>query len=231
MLTLEELEVRNNKIENLLSKCENSLSESERELFKTEFEKVRTNHFSIEELNYKIESHREVIRSINSTFNHNVFKLGGIWLVVFIVISVLNDSSQFQILSVIVVTGLIVFYYVYKKNREIKDQRDRINSLESTIRVFMRDMKLQGIDGELVEGILDSRNRLNRHIDVDTLEIKDSDLPEHKRVQKILRIQFTQLELMSMKYLFPNLKPMKDENKFDRYLMKMYYDFEHFSFD
>ncbi len=224
MLSLDKLEAKLKRIDQLHTKVVETLSPEQKSIFDEQLSKARTTHFALEDLNAQVRNHQDVIHGINKKFNSDILRVLIIGVIAIAIGYIFGDSTSNSTTFLYLFAAALVFgYAVYKKDSEINEQQGRINALRTTMEIFKRDLSLVGIDGE--DKILETRNLIS-------LLYVDDDLPEaNKQRQKILNktlsIQFIRMELLLLQHLFPKLEAIESNKEFDSYLWDSYYTLDY----
>jgi len=224
---IERLGKKFNEIIEFFKNCESRLSESERIEYEKNYSKVKTTLSCIESESNKIKFLNTRIQNIKRDF----YKHEG-WLMLFGVIGyfllfIFNSITEDRF-SIICLIGI---YYLIKKNGldlEINDEKSDINSSQTSIKIFKRDLNLYGVEVHSVEkliefGIKDSDLYLNED-SVETDEYRE--YCKNKYGNSIV-ISNYQIRLFVLKFTLDSIGSSYDSEKFDEltssYYLNSYY--------
>jgi len=215
---IERLGKKFNEIIEFFKNCESRLSESERIEYKKNYSKVEITLSCIESESNKIKFVNTRIRNITKEF----YKHEG-WLILFGVIGyflffIFNTITEDRF-SIICLVGI---YYLIKKNgldREINDEKSDINSSQTSIKIFKRDLRLHGVEFHSMDNLIDYRSRYS-DLNFNEDSVKTDEYHEYRKNKygNSIVISDYQIRLSVLKFTLDSLGSNYDDVKINEFL-------------
>ncbi|AWW46771.1 hypothetical protein DPM18_08090 [Polynucleobacter paneuropaeus] len=219
---IERLGKKFNEIIEFFKNCESRLSESERIEYEKNYSKVETTLSCIESESNKIKFVNTRIRNITKEF----YKHEG-WLILFGVIGyflffIFNTITEDRF-SIICLIGIYYLIKVNGLNREINDEKSDINSSQTSIKIFKRDLKLYGVEFHSIDNLIEYRSK-DSDLYLNEESVKTDEYHEYRKNKygNSIVISDYQIRLSVLRFTLDSLGSNYDDEKMKTLLYSSY---------